>query len=76
MLLVCLPSCTGAFLIGTGFTVGTIGTQDSFGLVEVGVGGVFGLTIDDERMKPVEGEDFDSLAVSKIDWRRAGLTIS
>ena len=56
-------------MIGTGFVFGTTDTHESFGLVEFGVGGVFGVIIDDERIKLVcDGdEDFVSLAVNNID---------
>jgi hypothetical protein len=37
---------------------------------------VIGLTIDDERIKPVWEDDLDSFAVNNIDCRKAGLTIS
>jgi len=58
---------------------GAIGAHESFGFVEFGVGGVFGvdgLTIDDERIKLVWEDNFDSFAVNNIDCRKAGLTIS
>lgn len=74
------PSGTGAFLIGTGFVLGTTGAHESFGFVVLGVvGGVLGLSelvIDGERIKPVCEGDLDSLAVNKIDCLKAGLTIS
>jgi hypothetical protein len=63
-------------LIGTGFVFGATGAQESLGFVEVGVEGVFGVTIDGERIKPVGKGDFDSFAVNKIDCFKAGLTIS
>ncbi len=69
-------------MIGTDFVFGAIGAHESFGFVELGVEGVFGvvgLVIDDERIKPVcNGDDdgFDSFAVNNIDCLKAGLTIS
>jgi hypothetical protein len=63
-------------LIGTGFVLGATGAHESFGLVEVGVVGVLGVTIDDERTKPDCKGNFDSFAVNKIDCLKAGLTIS
>ena len=72
-------SGTGAFLMGTGLVFGAMGTQESFGFVEVGVTGVLGLmgvVIGVGRTRPACRGDFDSLAVKRIDWRRAGLTIS
>jgi hypothetical protein len=64
-------------LIGTGFVLGATGAQASLGLVEFGVVGVLGVTIDVARIIPGCTEDvFDSFAVNKIDCFKAGLTIS
>ena len=73
--LACLVSGTGAFLMGTDLVFGAMGTQESFGFVEVDVTGVLDV-IDVGRARPVCIGDFDSLAVSRIDCRREGLTIS
>ena len=73
---------TGAFLMGTGLLIGPTGAQESFGLTGFGVVGVLGLVADVELMVDVDRANailvalFDSLAVSRMDCRSAGLTIS
>lgn len=68
--------------MGTGLLVGPTGAQESLGLTEFGVVGVLGLMTDVELMVDVDRAKgilvalFDSLAVRRMDCRRAGLTIS
>ena len=65
--------------MGTGLVCDATEAQASLGFVAfgvVGVVGVLGAINDGERTTPGWTDSFDSLAVSRIDCRNAGLTIS